>query len=227
MIFLQKLLSDDDDPTSYGNRLRARRFALFERLTQPLPRPLRIIDVGGTTAFWEQRGWAGRPDIHVTLVNLEPERQRYPNIVATVGIATDLHQFPNRSFDVAFSNSVIEHLRTLNNQMAMALEMRRLARAYWVQTPNYWFPIEPHFRAVGWQWLPQSLRVNLIQRRGFGLRGRCVELRKAQEIVDEIRLLTRRELRRLFPEAWLWAERFVGLVKSWTAISGFERQRPQ
>ena len=58
-------------PTRMSHRLRARRFRLFERLVERLPRPLRIIDIGGTNEYWEQRGWAGRDDVTITLVNLD------------------------------------------------------------------------------------------------------------------------------------------------------------
>ena len=68
--------------------------------------------------------------------------------------ATNLHEFGDASFDIAFSNSVIEHLSTFENQARMAAEVRRVARAYWVQTPNFWFPIEPHFLVPAWHWLP-------------------------------------------------------------------------
>ena len=42
--------------------------------------------------------------------------------------------------------------------------MRRIASAYWVQTPNFWFPIEPHFLMPGWQWMPRAVRTELLHR---------------------------------------------------------------
>jgi predicted SAM-dependent methyltransferase len=73
-------------------------------------------------------------------VNLAEVEQRHPNIEPLVGDATDLGTWEDDSFDIVFSNSVIEHLETLEAQAAMAREVRRLAPSYWVQTPTSGFP---------------------------------------------------------------------------------------
>jgi hypothetical protein len=212
-------LANDGQPDSLSHRLRERRFRLFERFAGTLPRPLRIVDVGGTNEFWEQRGWAGRDDVEVTLVNLEAAERRHANIIPTAGNATDLSEHDDDSFDIAFSNSVIEHLFTFENQSRMAAEIRRVASAaYWVQTPNYWFPIEPHFLVPAWHWLPEDARVAILRRRGVGWAGRCPDPEFARKVVEEHRLMRRRELARLFPDARIIGERFGGLVKSWTAV---------
>jgi hypothetical protein len=214
-------LATDGRVGSLSHRLRSRRFELFESLTAGLPRPLRIIDVGGTNTFWEQRGWAGREDVEITLVNLEAEERRHENIVTTAGDATDLVDHADDSFDVAFSNSVIEHLYTASNQAKMAREIGRVAPAYWVQTPNFWFPIEPHFLVPAWHWLPEDARVAILRRRGVGWAGRCPDPVQARDIVEQHRLMRRSELAKLFPDAQIVGERIGGLVKSWTAIRGF------
>jgi hypothetical protein len=214
-------LADDGAAGSLSHKLRERRFRLFDQLVASLPRPLRIIDVGGTTRYWEQRGWAGRDDVSITLVNLEAEPQRYENIVPTKGDATNLAEHADDAFDIAFSNSVIEHLFTLDAQQRMAAEIRRVAPAYWVQTPNFWFPIEPHFLVPAWHWLPEETRVAILRRRGVGWAGRCPDEAHARAVVQEHRLMRRDELARLFPDAVIVGERLAGLTKSWTAISGF------
>src|SRR4051812_22639392 len=94
-------LATDGHARSLSHRLRARRFRLFEQLVAELPRPLRIIDVGGTNEFWEQRGWDGRDDVSVTLVNLDAPERRHENIHPTAGDATDLADHADQSFDVA------------------------------------------------------------------------------------------------------------------------------
>ena len=220
-IALIRRLADSEDPTSLANRLRTRRFKLFDQLSSSLPKPMQILDLGGTTAFWQCRGWANREDVLITTLNLQAEKQSFRNIVPCVGDATDLSQFANKSFDVVFSNSVIEHLFDFHQQTRMAQEVQRVGRCFWVQTPNYWFPMEPHFHVPGWQWMPFQVRVSLIQRWKCGWRGPCPDLADAQEAVKELRLLTKRELRRLFPDCNIVPERFCGLVKSWTVVGGF------
>src|SRR5690348_15108213 len=214
-------LADSYEPTSFANRLRARRFRQFETLAARLPRPLRLLDVGGTNAFWENRGWHQRSDVEVLTLNVVAEEKRYANIRPLAGDARNLTQFGDRSLDVVFSNSVIEHLFTFEDQRRMASEIQRVGKAFWVQTPNYWFPIEPHFHVIGWQWLPLPVRVSILRRTRCGWRGPCPDPVGARRFVEEIRLLTRKELRELFPRANIVAERFYGFVKSWIAVGGF------
>jgi hypothetical protein len=219
-------LADDENPASLSNRLRARRFRHFEALVSSLPQPLHILDVGGTNDFWEKRGWAGRSDVQIFSLNLSPEKQRHENIIPLAGNAADLSQFGNDSFDIAFSNSVIEHLFTFDTQRRMASEIRRVGKAFWVQTPNFWFPMEPHFQVPGWQWMPLDLRVAIIQRWRCGWRGPCSDRLAARKLVEEVRLLSRNALEAMFPGATLIPERFCGLVKSWTVVGGFPSSHP-
>lgn len=210
-----------DASGSISNRMRNKRFAFFESLCATLPKPLRILDIGGTTEFWRQRGWAGRDDVHVTLVNLKAEAQSEDNIVPTVNDATALEGIDDGSYDVAFSNSVIEHVFTWENQKKMAAEVRRVGKAYFLQTPNFWFPIEPHFLFPGWHYLPRGVRIAILRRRRVGWRGPCPDKEQARALVEEIRLLSGSEMRTLFPDATIKAEKYRGLTKSWMAYRGF------
>jgi hypothetical protein len=125
------------DPAATRSR-RPRGFQAFERLVEELAhqqtRPVRILDLGGTNSFWEHHGWTGRDDVEIVLVNLEAEARVHANIEPRVGDATDLGDLPNWSFDIVFSNSVIEELQTSDRQAAMASEVSRLAPCYWIQT---------------------------------------------------------------------------------------------
>lgn len=208
---------------SASNQCRQRRFRKFEKLIDGHDGPLRILDVGGTAAFWRMRGWDSRTGVEITVANIAREKEDTGNITSIVADATDLHGIEDNCFDVVFSNSVIEHLFTYEAQAAMAREVQRVGKAYWVQTPNYWFPIEPHFHVVGWQWLPERVRVGMLCRRSRGWRGRARDAEHARQLVREVRLLTRREMVRLFPKAQIWTERVYGLPKSFVAYGGFDQ----
>lgn len=214
-------LADIHTPNSLANRLRARRFRIFESLVSAIPRPMRILDVGGTNAFWEQRGWADRDDVEITILNLSPEDRQHRNIIPVTGNATNLNQFEAGSFDVVFSNSVIEHLFTFENQRRMADEIRRVGKAFWVQTPNFWFPMEPHFQVMGWHWMPSAVRVAMLRRWKCGWLGPCSDAARARELVTEVRLMTAGELRTIFPGAQLIPERFGPFIKSWIVVDRF------
>lgn len=210
-------------PDSLSNRFRSRRFERFEALVEGARRPdasVRVLDIGGTSEFWRQRGWAEREGVELTLANLDdaPLNTSMPGVRQVRGDATDLSQFDDMSFDVVFSNSTIEHLASWHSQVKMAGEVRRLAPVYWVQTPNYWFPVEPHFLTPGWQYLPARLRARLIQRRRFGHRGPAADGRAARLLVEEIRLLTSAERAILFPDGAVVRERVGALTKSLVAI---------
>jgi hypothetical protein len=214
-------LADSRRPNSLADRMRTRRFELFERLLAEVPEPRRIIDVGGTPEFWVARGYGGRTGTTIFLVNLERFEVRHHNLASVVGDAVDLRAFGEHEFDIAFSNSVIEHLETRDRQFAAAAEIRRVSQRHWVQTPNYWFPIEPHFLTPGYQFMPLAVRRELLLRTGLGHYRQAKSRDEADSVVRQIRLMSGRELREAFPGSRLWRERFLGLTKSWVVLGGW------
>lgn len=223
---IARRLANHEDPRSLARRFRARRFALLSGLLDRLPRPWRLLDVGGTPGYWRDMGFRVPDGCEITILNLGAERERIAEgIVTTPGDARAL-EYGNASFDVVFSNSVIEHLGTHEAQRSMAREVMRVGRRYFVQTPNFWFPVEPHFLVPAFQWLPRQARIAIVERFRPGWYGRDVRARAdAERVVDEIRLLTRREMRRLFPDATVVTERALGLPKSFVAYAGWDAAR--
>jgi hypothetical protein len=205
-------------PGSLAWRLRQRRWRVFAELIADLPRPVRVLDVGGAEPFWASG--EGTQELAVTMVNLHPQHTTLPNVRAVTGSALDLERFRGGPYDVVFSNSVIEHLGSWENQQRMAAEVQSLGLPYYVQTPNRYFPIEPHFLWPGFQFLPRSSRVWLASRWRYGSYCRPGDPSAAAAAVDEIRLLTAREMRALFPAAKLHREWIGPLVKSVMAVGG-------
>jgi hypothetical protein len=214
-------LVDSSDPGSYANRLRERRFALFRSLLEGLSPPIRILDVGGTPTFWQLRGadLPGNPS--VVVLNLDPLAGGDSRVTTVVGNGLDMRAIPDGSFDVVFSNAVIEHVETLENQRRMAAEIQRVGKRYFVQTPNKLFPLEPHFLVPGFQFLPIRLRTELLRRMPLGWYARTADRAAAEEKVRMIRLMTEREFRSVFPGATIHREKVLGLTKSFIAYEGW------
>jgi len=216
-------LADHREPDSLATRLRRRRFSLFSSLLAPLPRPVRILDVGGLEQFWHHMGVAGRMDLEILLLNLAPQAPSADNIEAVVADGRDMSRFDDGEFDVVFSNSAIEHVRELDAQRRMAAEIQRVGARFFVQTPNRYFPLEPHFLVPGFQFLPLRAQTELVRRLPLGHHRAVPDPAAARQVVADIRLLTLREMRRLFPGARIYRERVLGLTKSFVAYGGWSR----
>src|SRR6516162_3151936 len=120
----------------------------FMRMLEIRP-GIRVLDLGGSPLFWNDVP----VPLDITILNLPGGVQSFELNAARTSIHTfhyvegdacNVHQFADRSFDVAFSNSVIEHVGPQEKQEAFAREVLRLGKSYWVQTPSAWFPIEAH-----------------------------------------------------------------------------------
>jgi hypothetical protein len=196
----------------FQSYFRTRRMRKFEALFGPAP-ATRIIDVGGYAYNWTLID----AEPQVLLVNLEDEDRHDGRFHKVHGDGRRL-PYADNSFDIAYSNSVIEHVGEPGDQDAFAAEIRRVAPRYYVQTPNRWFVIEPHLIAAGIHLLPRRVMRRLV--RWLSVWG-WVE-RPDQHAIDEllasIRLLDHARMRELFPDAEIHAETFLGLTKSLIAI---------
>ena len=178
---------DSTDPRSIAARLRRRRFQLFERLLGQIPKPVRILDIGGTEAFWRTVGFVSVSDVHITLLNVSPQPVSLANFTSIVGDARDLGGFADGSVDVVYSNSVIEHVGGHGDQRRMADEVRRVGVRYFIQTPNRCFPLEPHFVFPFFQFLPIGLRVWLLRHADLGWHKQTSDPEAARRIVEGVR----------------------------------------
>jgi hypothetical protein len=217
----------DIGPSSTGNRFRARRIAALNELIASVLRErdiCSIIDVGGTTAFWHT--WQHElpmSRIRIDCFNINPSHMQaapVPNVTIHQGDATDLFAINDGQYDIAFSNSVIEHVGLWRSQTRMAEEVRRVARHYLIQTPYFWFPVEPHCRTLFLHWLPESLAYRLVMRKRRGYWKKAETVSDAVRAVQSARMLDERQFRSLFPDAAITREKFAGLTKSLIAIRG-------
>ncbi|MDF0590739.1 class I SAM-dependent methyltransferase [Candidatus Methanocrinis natronophilus] len=210
--------SRDDSPIM---KMRLKRIALFKELTSPLPKPVRVLDIGGTVLFWEKMGLAEDPDYQIIVLNISGSESSHSNIAFVVGDARDMVEFEDGAFDVAFSNSVIEHVGGPDEQRMMAEEAMRVGRRYFVQTPNRNFPFEPHFLFPLFQFFPLPLKVSLIRRFRLGWYPKIANKEEAARAANSVRLLNRRELEDLFPGGKIIDEKLFGLTSSFIVSGGW------
>lgn len=128
----------------------------------------------------------------------------------------------DRAFDIVYSNSAIEHVTgpdfsderefqktAAAHQRLFADEIRRVGKAYFVQTPNIHFPIESHalLPLVGYLSARRNRQLSRL------LKGVWIK-----QWSGGARLLNRRQMRELFSDASIVSERFLGITKSWIAV---------
>lgn len=176
-----------------------------------------ILDVGGTQGWWAMVEPRNR---NITIVNLDA---RHAQAVERAGYKFEVVDgrtlpYADGAFDLVFSNSVIEHVGTWEQQQRFAAEMLRVGRRIYLQTPNKWFPVEPHLIAVFLHWLPSAIQIPLV--RWFSVWGWVTKptRQRAAEFVEGTRLLSRGDLQRLFPGCRIEKESVLGLAKSYIVL---------
>jgi len=215
---IKSLLATSNDPESLGSKFRSQRFEFFEELFWSAfkgKEQISILDLGGTEEYWRDKSLIKKNNITITLLNLNVEPVSLPNLTSVAGDATNLSEFADQSFDLVYSNSVIEHLYSFENQKKMAAEIQRVGKKYFVQTPNKYFFIEPHYALPLFQFMPTPFVYFILTKTKLSRMHRWSP-EYAQSYLDEIRLLSLREMKQLFPEGKVYFEKFLGMNKSFT-----------
>ncbi|AFL83484.1 methyltransferase family protein [Belliella baltica DSM 15883] len=216
---IKNLLSPSDNPESIGNKFRSRRFFVFETLIKknfPLGSELKILDVGGAAYFWRDKDFLKKYKVEIILLNLESSETQHPQLKSIVGDATDLSEYKDEAFDLVFSNSVIEHLYTWDNQVKMANECVRVGKKHFIQSPNKHFIVEAHYTLPFAQYLPNKLLFDILTKTKLS-QTRKWDPDAAMQYIEEIRLLTGTEMKMLFPKSTIYKEKFLGMTKSFVA----------
>ncbi len=223
MKYLKKYV-DISNPHSTISKVRKKRCKLLLALIHSIDDTdsIRILDVGGTLTFWETCGFVGTQKCEITMLNLNkfevPYKYKYINSVQGNGM--EMRNYKDKEFDLVVSDSVIEHVENYENQKKMAGEIQRVGKRYFVQTPNFFFPMEPHFLFPFFQFLPLSVKTLLLTYFSPGGRQPTKNPEKAESIAKSIRLLKKREVIQLFPEGVILKEKLYGMTNSFIAVGG-------
>jgi len=218
-------LADYSNPGSLGSRMRARRMAPLMQLIAKVHRrkgQVEILDVGGRALYWKAlpQDFLKKHGVKITILNLPSDLVGEESEIFSyaAGDACKMPEFSDNSFDIVHSNSVIEHVGNWERIKAFAQEARRLAPFLFIQTPYFWFPIEPHFIKLFHHWLPKPWRASMWRWFRMGQRGRAKNIDEAMiKLDDEPYLLDMKMFRYLFPDCRVIRERLLFLTKSLVA----------
>jgi hypothetical protein len=198
---------------------RRKRFEIFLQLLKPKMSEI-LLDVGGYPGFWVSHP---QPVKRIDTINIHEvpwiaDSCPGHDIRVLVGDGCDL-AMSDKSYDIGFSNSVIEHVGSWEKQQQFASEIRRVAKSLWVQTPAYECPIEPHYMTPLIHYFPSSVQRKILR---WGTLWGWIE-RPTQEqvnfMVETTRLLRKPEMQQLFPDCEIITERILWIVpKSYIAI---------
>ena len=196
-----------------SRRFRSQRMKRFVRDFAITPET-RVLDIGGTAYNWTLLELRPR----LTLLNMPRASEVKEDGVDWVTADGCALPFGDASFDVVFSNSVIEHLGSPERQRQFATEVARVGKKYYVQTPNRWFPVETHLLTPFIHYFPKHWQAPLVRRwTVWALLTGTSGVRKdfyVEHYLADIRLLDGRGVKAMFPAATLVRERFLGFTKS-------------
>jgi len=209
-----------------SRRSRTKKFDLLNKVFCPRPED-RVLDVGASGEVFlqysledvypfPQRIVAGGYEAREILA----ARRHYPQPQYALFDGCAL-PFPDQSFDLVFSNAVIEHILGPGRQEKFAHEVMRVGKSWFVTTPNYWYPFETHHHLPFFQFLPRPVQMHY---------NRLLGTHIPKGTVQELGLLSARQLRRLFPTGRIakvrvtfWPETLVAHHLHPARIRGFVR----
>lgn len=212
MKWLRKFAANDI-PNNVSFSFREKRYFLFSQLLKQKDKTGIILDIGGTNYFWKQWRFLIDTDVNLILMNLE--KSAIKGYTGLKGDANNLLFIKEKSVEVILSNSVIEHLGGYEKQEIFAKEVTRIGKYYFVQTPAFMFPLEPHFLFPFFHWLPKKIRIFLHRNFQLGWFGKETDYEIAKMDVENIRILKKRELKCFFPNGKIITERFLFFPKSY------------
>lgn len=200
---------------SISSKLRKKRLEFFSKFCEPLEKPIRILDLGGSDYHWRDSDFKDNNNYHVTIVNNEiQDTKDFRNFCFIKRDVRELKIFDDKDYDIVYSNSLLEHLNAFGEQKKLAEEIIRIGKHYFIQTPNYYFPVEPHFLFPFFQYLSDDMKTKLVLKYNLGWFKKAENESKAYELATSIRLLKKNELKEIFPDCRIYSEKYFLLNKS-------------
>jgi hypothetical protein len=193
------------------------RFQLFMSEMRPTQES-RLIDVGVTDTEWRSGNFieANYPwPSQITAVSIDPVptfQRHHPDVNVVIADGKNL-PFPYHSFEIGFSNAVIEHVGSRDEQRKLVAEMLRTCQRVFIATPNARFPVDPHTLLPFAHWLPTRIWHRVLRVAG----------QESWADLNRLNPLDARALRALFPPSTpvrIVRQRLLGLTSVIIAIAG-------
>lgn len=181
-----------------------------------------ILDIGGRGGYWRNLSEEMKGSVDITILNL-PGDLSHPipsdiRIRLVSGDACSMPQFDDNEFDLSHSNSVIEHVGSYYNMVLFAKEAMRVGVRHFIQTPNFFFPFEPHHGKLFVHWKGDLNRIRKVTKGGLGY-ARARRFADACKYVDHTTMIDLWMFKNLFPRSLIKKEKFLFLLnKSFIAI---------
>ena len=210
----RRALADPLNPRSLAGRARERRWQVLQQRF-PTVSSMRVLDLGGWLSSW--RSVSGRPAEVVSLNLNEQEDEPGSWGRAVVGDACSPPDWLlGESFDLVYSNSLIEHVGGHQRCLALAEVVHAAAPHHWVQTPYRYFPVEPHWLCPGLQYLPVAARARVASSWPLGFMS-STEATSVEDVLA-VSLLSITEMKHYFPRSEVIRDTWLGATKSIVAV---------
>lgn len=217
-------LQDYSNPQSLGSRFRARRLRYFLSMIDAVfdrQGHCTVLDLGGRRDYWspDLEPFLRERRCRITLSNIEVCDPEDCGGIFEYKVEDACYLgYGDRQFNLIHSNSMIEHVGDWDRMARCAENIRRISEGYYIQTPCFWFPIEPHFFVLFFSVLPRPWQVKILMSRACGFYDRAQTVTEAMTALQSCQLLDRSMVAELFPDAAIQHERVAGLTKSLIAV---------
>jgi hypothetical protein len=210
---------------SISFKLRAKRIAPLKDMIAEASQKyghVKIIDVGGNKWYWNiiSEKILQEKNVKITIINLPGMNSFQDDEIFNFleGDGCNLSNFDNDSFHIAHSNSVVEHVGNWDNMLKFASEIKRVSKGYFVQTPYFWFPMEPHFMIPFFHWLPEPVRVSMVMKFDLARRKKKKDINSAVQSIEHVHLIDKKMFGELFKDAQINFEKVFFIPKSMIAV---------
>ncbi len=203
---------------------RTRKLKTFNEIFCPTEQ-MKILDIGAEINPNGNRGlqlidsylWKR----NISAVNISPQyvaniKKQYPQINAVVADACEL-PWPNKHFDIVYSNAVIEHIGNFERQKRMINEIMRVGKRWFLATPNRWYPFEFHLRLPFVTWLPGNAYLLIARIIYYNHTYKKYTLGNN---ATELRLMTSKELKSCFKDSRIIKQRVTFMPEVLIVVGG-------